>query len=262
MAETGIEKYDEEKAGKIEQESKEPVAIEVKNLIVSSMPKQEFALGAPSDIVDMANSRKDLEAIVWNEEQISLVTKDRSVAIWFQPEIDQMTREFFTREKKRHYNDFGDQGTTVWEGDYQPVRFTKANLLKFIARYEADVPQEVKDAIKSLKIKQTNKTDSILITDDDGEGERTMDEEKVVTNLPKNFALNMPIAHGVSANLEFDAKVVRDNYGKGRPTIELSCTNARAVLQDLMKGILEQFPEQLPKYYGRLNPTRRKDNEW
>jgi len=184
--------------------------------------------------------------------------EDRATAIRFEPEIDQMTREFFQREKKSHYNDYSDIGTLVWEGDYQPVRFTKANLLKFIATYEADVPQEVKDAIKALKIKQTTKTDSILISDgDDGEGERTTDEEKVVTNLPKKFALTMPIAHGVSANLEFDAKVVRDNYGKGRPTIELRCTNGRQVLQDLMQGIVSQFPAHVPRYYGRLNPTHK-----
>ena len=238
---------------------KEPVSIEVKNLIVASVPKQEVVLGSPADIVAITNSRSDVKAIVWSEEELSLMLEDRATAIRFEPEIDQMTREFFKRQKKSHYNDFADIGVVVWEGDYQPVRFTKANLLKFIATYEADVPQEVKDAIKSLKIKQTNKTDSILISDDDGEGERIMDEEKVVTNLPKKFALNMPIAHGVSANLEFDAKVVRDNYGKGRPTIELRCTNGRKILQDLMQGILEQFPPSVPKYYGRLNPAHRKD---
>jgi len=249
-----IEAFEQEKQKSIVP-AKEPLSIEVKNLIVASIPKQEVVLGSPADIVALTNNRTDVKAIIWSEEQLSLMLEDRTTAIRFEPEIDQMTREFFKREKKSHYNDFADIGVVVWEGDYQPVRFTKANLLKFIATYEADVPQEVKDAIKSLKIKQTSKTDSILITDDDGEGERTMDEEKVVTNLPKKFALKMPIAHGVTANLEFDAKVVRDNYGKGRPTIELRCTNGRQVLQDLMHGILEQFPPAVPKYYGRLNPA-------
>jgi len=257
---------DEKKIEEFEQKKEESMiparelmSIEVKNLIVSSVPKQEIVLGSPADIVSITKSRTDVKAIIWSEEELSLMLEDRATAIRFEPEIDPMTREFFTREKKSHYNDFGDIGTLVWEGDYNPVRFTKANLLKFIATYEADVPQEVKDAIKALKIKQTTKTDSILISDgDEGEGERTVDEERMVTNLPKKFALTMPIAHGVSANLEFEAKVIRDNYGKGRPTIELRCTNGRQVLQNLMQGIVEQFPESIPKYYGRLNPAQKR----
>lgn len=254
-----IEAFEQDKNDNILPVAKEPMSIEIKNLIVASMPKQEVVIGAPQDIVAISKTRPDVKAIIWSEEELSLMLEDRSMAIRFEPEIDTMTKEFFKREKKSHYNDFADIGVVVWEGDYQPVRFTKANLLKFIATYEADVPQEVKDAIKGLKIKQTNKTDSILISDEDGEGERIMDEEKVVTNLPKKFALTMPIAHGVSANLEFDAKVVRDNYGKGRPTIELRCTNGRQVLQDLMQGIVSQFPEHIPRYYGRLNPAYSKN---
>ncbi|HEX9907899.1 MAG TPA: hypothetical protein VGB78_05460 [Thermoplasmata archaeon] len=249
-----MEKYEVKEKPMTPEVQREPMSIEVKNLIVASMPKQEVVIGSPADIVAISKTRSDVKAIIWSEEELSLMLDDRSMAIRFEPEIDPMTKEFFKREKKSHYNDFADIGVVVWEGDYRPVRYTKANLLKFIATYEADVPQEVKDAIKALKIKQTNKTDSILISDEDGEGERIMDEEKVVTNLPKKFALTMPIAHGVSANLEFDAKVVRDNYGKGRPTIELRCTNGRQVLQDLMQGIVGQFPADLPRYYGRLNP--------
>ena len=249
-----IEAYESKKETNIVS-AKDPLSIEVKNLIVASMPEQEVVIGSPDDIIAISKSRCDVKAIIWSEEELSLMLDDRSMAIRFEPEIDSMTRKFFKRENKSHYNDFADIGVVVWEGDYQPVRFTKANLLKFIATYEADVPQEVKDAIKALKIKQTTKTDSILITDEEGEGERTMDEEKVVTNLPKKFALKMPVAHGVSANLEFDATVVRDNYGKGRPTIELRCTNGRQILQDLMQGIICQFPPEVPRYYGRLNPA-------
>ncbi len=234
-----------------------PVSIEVKNLIVSSSPKLDLLLGTPDDIVALARTRVDIQAVLWSEEEVSLLLSDRSTEIRFQPELDGMTAEFFTREKKSYYDDDKGTVTAVWEGDYQPVRFTKTNLLKFIARYEADVPDDVKAAIKNLRLKETRNTDSIAL--DDHEGERIVEEERSVTNLPHHFSLNMPLCHNVRADLEFEAKIVRDNYGKGRPTVELQCINARQVLKDFMQRAIEKFPPAIPRYYGRLNPPKHRE---
>lgn len=254
MSQDKIESYDSPK--KEIEPMKESPSIEIKNLIVSSMPKEEFAIGTPADVAALAKTRSDLKAIVWSEQQISLVLHDRSTSIVFQPEIDPTVQMFFTREERRHFEDIFSPGQTVWEGDFKPVRFTKRNLLKLIKEYEADVPDEVKEALKSLRVTQTQKSDSQLISVED-DSERTVEEESTRTNLPRQFTLNMPLAYGVRANLEFEARVVRDSYDRGKTTIELRCMNARKVLQDLMQGVLEQLPPDVPKYYGIYNPRHK-----
>jgi len=254
---TDIERFDKDRTeNTITPMGRDPFSLEVKNLIVASTPRQDIVIGLPKDIVIFSKKRKDVQAIIWNEEGLALLLDDRSTQIRYEPEIDNMAKAFFQREKRRHYDSIFSPGTTVWEGDFQPVRFTKTNLLKFISRHKASVPNEVTDAIKSLKLKQTQQTDSILLEDD---GERTIEEERTITNLPKNFTLNMPISQGIRANLEFEAKIIRDDYGKGRPTIELQCVNARQVLRDIMEGVISQFPKEIPRYYGKLNSGKKEE---
>lgn len=238
-----------------------PMNIEVKNLIVSSVPIQEMVICAPPDIIALAKRRQltnaDIEAIIWHEEGLALALKDRSTRIRFELEIDETARAFFKRKESRfHRNEDDYIGVATWEGDCQPVKFTKTNLIKFISKYKANVPDEVNDAIKKLTLKESRHTETIMLEDD---VERMTEEERSVTNLPKKFKITMPFAYGVEADLEFEARVVRDNYGKGRPTIELECVNSRQLLQDVMQSIISQFPSEIPRYYGRLDAPSTKE---
>lgn len=254
--EKAIQPTDQEQERGLQPASKDPVSIEVKNLIVASIPKERLVIGTPRDIVAVTKASPGVKAIIWCEEAVSLMLADRSVEIMFEPELDPTVKAFFKREERRHYNDFSDMGTRVWEGDYATVRFTKKNLLKFISQYESDVPTEVREAIKNLKLTKSSEAMTVALDDDT---ERFMEDEKVVTNLPKKFILDLPLAYGVRASMEFEAVVIRDNYGKGKPTIDLRCVNGRAVLRDMMENITRQMPPGIPRYYGRLNLPKRGD---
>lgn len=229
-----------------------PVGIEIKNLVVSPLPRLQMALGDAESFIEVVNNTSGVKAIVWSEEAISLVLDDRNSEIMFRPELHPTSAMFFQREQKSQYDRNKDEMVRVWDGDFEPVRFLKTKLLQFLKKYAEQIPDEVAKAIKNLRVteKRVYAEDTIEL------GTRRVDEETEATNLPRKFSVNLPISENFVGELHFEAQLVKkkDRYGDAKPgkQIELRCTNSREVLRDMMTQILAEMPENIPQYYGRM----------
>lgn len=239
------------------------VNIEVKNLIVSQQSGVQLAVGDLQSLKAVLVDR-EVSAIVWNEDTISLITSDRSTEIWFRPEITPSAELFFSRKDSRHRDMWTGETTLIWEGDYEPVRFTKRNLLKFFKKYADALPPDVAKSIKSMKLVETKTEDSIMLGEDTDD-EKTVVEHRQDTNIPKKFNMRMEITPGFLADLECEAAVVSKKEGiydavsRGDKMIEIRCTNAREVKRDMMSMLCNQLPPEIPRYYGRYRVKGGKD---
>lgn len=239
--------------------------IEIKNLIVSSAPLRKVALGTVEGIVDITKRNEgNVNAIIWNEKGLTLLLAESNTEIAFIPEFHPSTEMLFHREEKRERLDFfGDSdGIRVWEGEYEPIQFTKSNLIKFLQKYSLYFDEDVTKAIKNLRVTQKRTTDSEMLSLDDDDNVRSTEEKTQTTNLPRQFNAKMPLFDGFEAELEFEAKVVKkkDRYGeeKSQQVIEMRCTNGREAIREVMYAVLEQFPEKIPRYYGAMKIRRSK----
>ncbi|HEX9908565.1 MAG TPA: hypothetical protein VGB78_08920, partial [Thermoplasmata archaeon] len=173
--------------------------------------------------------------------------------IAYQPEVHRAAKLFFRHEEKRLNRGWFDEGILTWEGDCEPVQFTKRMLTKFIRTYGLSTPKELEDAVKQLKVSETFLSDTIML-DDDSDNERRVEEESETTNLPKKIKLTLPLAEGLFGELEFEARVCKMKVDYGHATerrgVEVRCTNSRKVLRDMMDGIMEKLPKDIPRYYG------------
>jgi len=240
---------------------KEPsgdISIRAQRVIMAPQPRLNLALG---DIESMSKVTGALKptAIVWNEQQICLMTRDRNSYVVFRPEIDPMAASFFKHEgtKKRGGSIFfGIQGTNVWEGEFEPVVFAKRTLFKFFKEHKTDLPDHVVAAIKNMQYSETKKTDEEMLAID-SDDKRTVTEERSNTNIPKEFTVTMQLTKEISADLRFEAKVGnvidRNGYETKEKGIQLRCLNAREVLRDMMENYLAQLPADIPRYYGMLS---------
>ncbi len=235
--------------------------IEVKNLIVDALPRTQLALGDIGSLAALVDQAKEtVKGVVWNETRITLMTDNPSKEISYEPELHPAAEMFFQRESKRERAGLMEVGPRVWEGDYEPVHFQKKDLLKFLRSRDAIFPTEVEEALKNLKIRETKATDEIMLSLEE-ESTRTVEEEAKVTNLPKNFTVEMPVAEGYSASFILEAAVVqlKDEYNrlaKGGRVIELRCTNTRQIKRDLMKHMMDQLPPEIPRYYGAMRVVK------
>lgn len=237
--------------------------IEVENLVVNPREKRELAIGDTESFRRIADETKGIQAVLWNEECIALITKDPSTIITFRPEFNPSVAMFFMRENKRERTSlFGElQAVRVWEGDYEPVKFTKANLLKFIKKYGLSDNASLIESVQEMKITESKvRTEKMISLDDDNFS--ATEEQVVRSNIPTTFSLEVPLidnggAEKVTVTLNFEAMVTtaEERYGetKGKKAIQLRVTNAREVLRDLMKGYTGNLPSGIPKYYGRLS---------
>ena len=256
----GIEKKVDKKLEAVETNAiVERVAnpVEIKQLVVSPAPMRYVALGEVKDIVDIAKRKQQqIDVIVWNEKEIKLVLKEGSNQISFIPEFHSSCKMFFDKENKRESNFFGgDSGMRIWEGEFEPVQFGKSDLIKFLKKYAVYFEPEVETAIKNMKITERKIEDSEMLSLDDDDNVRTVTEEVKTTNIPRQFKAMIPLFGGFSVELDFEACVTKktDRYGdtKNKNIIELRCTNARDAVRQVMQEIISQFPEKIPKYYGK-----------
>lgn len=237
--------------------------IEVENLVVNPREKRELAIGDTESFRRIADETRGIQAVLWNEECIALITKDPSTVITFRPEFNPSVAMFFQREHKRESASLfgsGQIGIRVWEGDYEPIKFTKANLLKFIKKYGLTDNAALAESIQEMKITESKiRTEKMIALDDDNFS--ATEEQVVRSNIPTTFSLEVPLidnggSETVNATLNFEAMVTmaENQYGetKGKKAIQLRCVNAREVLRDLMKGYAANLPQGIPKYYGRL----------
>lgn len=230
------------------------LGIEVKNLIVSPMARKHMVLG---DVLSLNRAvdqvgRKVL-AIVWNEESIALDLDDASRHIVFAPEIKPAAAMFFQHEERHEQLGLFQEGNRVWQGDFAPVTFGKRNFLKFIKAHMTQIPADVQEAMKRLKLSDITESSESLL-DEESDNEERMERTVRTTNLPTQFSAMVPIAENFDAELHFETKVRKsqDYHERGKTVVDVRCTNARQVLRDMMEGIVAQLPPDIPRYYGRL----------
>lgn len=240
-------------------EQKPMASLEIKNLIVSPMPMRRLALGEVKDIIDITKRKEgNVDAVVWNEDSIALILKEENTQIVFLPEFHPASQMFFHREEKRDFDLFSDRrGIRIWEGDFEPVQFGKSNLIKFLKKHVEYFEPEIEMAIRNMKVTESKVESSEMLSLDDDNNVRTMAEETKTTNIPRQFKALMPLFGGYKVELDLEARVTKkqDGYGheKDKNVIEIRCTNAREVIKQVMEEIVSQFPEKIPRYYGKTD---------
>lgn len=252
----GIEKtvdknIDIKKSDAIAEQIANPLTIQ--QLIVSPLPQRKTILGEVADIVDVTKRKeKDIDAIIWNEEQIQLVFNKGNTQVTFKPEFNPCTAMFFKRTterwSERHWDD------RIWEGEYEPILFQKSKLIQFLKQNSQFFEPEIEDAIKNLKVTESKTEDSEMLSLDDDDNVKTITEEIKTTNIPRNFKATMPLFGGFEIDLNFEACVTKkdEGYSKSKKNyIELKVINAREAIRQVMQMIINQFPEKIPKYYGK-----------
>jgi len=237
--------------------------IEVRNLVVSPAPLRRIALGDVDSLLRTATDPMNgVSAVVWNEREIALVGSDRGVDLRFTPVFEPATTMFFQREEKHRGMFDQDAGTRIWEGDYEPVQFTKKDLLAFLGRFSELFDERVREAVKNLQMRRSTSSTSEML-DLDGESERTVEEVTEKTNLPRRFSARLPMFDGISADLEFEARVKERQANKSMvKVIELRCTNAREAMRATMEQVLSRIPTGLPLYYGSVDVRTSEGRRW
>ena len=236
-----------------------PVQIEVRNLSVGAVSRETLRLGDLRSLSRFAAENEGgIRMVVWNEGGLSLVMNDRGLEVRYVPEIYPETEMFLAREHKREKDGFGGPaGNRVWEGEYEPVLFSKKDLLKFLANHSGG-DSDLLASIKSLRVIQ-RKEESEEMLNLDSDDVRRVQEETESTNIPRHFRLSMPVTEGIDAVFEFEAGLHKpdpDDYMARREAktkrIAVRMVNARSVLRDTMKEVLERLPQEIPRYYGRF----------
>ena len=237
--------------------------LDIQTLVVAPKLRREIAVGDADSFKRIATQTTGIQAVLWNEGSITLMTGDPSTTITFMPELVPDTAMFFMREEKRMGgNPFKEgDGVRVWEGDYSPVRFTKSGLLKFLKDHSFKSSIDIVGKIKEMKINERKTTTESMINLENDDNFRRVEEQELTTNIPAKFSMEMPLVQTpekiITVNLDFEAQVVREKDSwrgdeKGKPLIQLRCVNAREQLHRLMLEYTKLVPETIPKYYGRL----------
>lgn len=241
-----------------------PLHVNTLVLATPSRPILAINCGSGEGFVGMVKQSAGVKGIMWNEMEIGLILEDRHTVIRYEPTIHPYAVIFFEKRNKRSDDD--DQ-MRVWEGEFEPVQFTKQNLLKFLNLVEiTDAPKEVLEAIKNMKVQERRKQEDTISLDDDSS--KMVVEESLQTNIPKRFSLMIPVSDDYLGKFEFEAKVAKkkDSYGREdqhKKVIVLRCLNARQVLRDRMEQVLRMLPQEIPRYYGKMVVSGgNKDEHW
>lgn len=246
----------------VKEESKGLSPVNINNLVISKLEREVLALG-DTDSFLRYTQRLDVKAVIWNERYLVAATDDRRMILAYKPEIEPTTQMFFMREERHRSRDDEGDKVRVWEGEYSPIEFTKGNLIKFLKAHAVGADENLIKAIKNMKVIDKIESHESLIDlgtgDFDDNNVRTVEEETSITNLPNKFTLRMAITSTYSADLMFEAKVIRsqsdsyNNPNKGKRVIQLRVTNAREVMRGLMTAILDQLPQNVDKFYGKMS---------
>jgi len=236
--------------------------IEVKNLIVSPAPMRRIRLGTvESMLAAVSDPRNEVKAVVWNERRIHLVTGN-GMDISFKPIFDRSTTVFFNPREERLRAGWGDpdDGKLVWEGEYEPVLFSKTSLLRYLKQYSDCFDERIQQAVRELKVRASASSKEIML-DDVGEASRTVEEVTSTSNIPREFSASLPLFDGIRVEVVFEASIKKKDK---KTLIELQCTNAKEVMRQAMEGVLARLPEGLPAYYGdmRVEAGNEKKGGW
>jgi hypothetical protein len=191
-------------------------------------------------------TRQDAIAVVWNESGARVLLRDSSHVLTYRPEITSDAEQFFSREEKRHQQPDGSLGPKVWEGDFEPVQFTRAKLRRFLEAHATDVPDDVVRGLARLKL------DTTEVESDAEDGYAQVRSQR--STFPKEITVNLELMPGTVVPLRFETQTCSLDGQFGRRTgvmgIELRCLNAREVLRDAIGIALSRLPPELPRYYG------------
>ncbi len=245
-------------------EGKVPSSVNTLILTPPDRPMVALNLGNQTDFIRMVGHIHGVRGVIWSESDgITLILEDRHSIVQFRPTIHPYAALFFEKRDKRT-ND--DDEMRVWEGEFEPVQFTKQNLIKFLQLVEIDgVPKEVVAAIRNMKVSEKTTQEDTISLEDPGITKMVI-EESTHTNIPRRFGLIIPITDDYKGHFEFEATVQKkkDRYGKEdalKKVIVLRCLNPRAVLRNCMEQILAQLPPEIPCFYGKMlvggDPGRR-----
>jgi hypothetical protein len=234
--------------------------VKIRNLITTPTALRRVMLGDVEALDGWTKRYGDrVEALLWCEDEISLVVSDPDLEVRFVPEIHPATSVFIRRDEKFSRDD----DMRIWEGDYAPVHFSKTNLLKYLKANAAYFDAAVQEAVRNLKVTQRNTQATELISLEDDESYRAVEEQVQDTNLPARFHATLPLFGDVTVELEFEARVVpaRDRYGHetggSKKAIEVRCVNAREGMRGAMRSVLAGLPPELPAYYGRMRLSKK-----
>ncbi len=242
--------------------------LKIDNLTVSPLPQMRINCGDAVSFVKLAEKTPEIVGVMWNEEKISLMLNDRTTLIQFYPEINPITSVFLQKkDNRRKDNIFGmpNDSPIVWDGEFEPIQFTKSNLIKFLKTQKTSLPDEVMFAIKNMQVteKKTHDTEMLSLDNDD---ERTIMEETTVTNIPRQFSIDLPVSENYIGKFQFEVSVVsiKDNYDRDtkKKGMLLRCINARSVLRDMMQQITSRLPKEIPLYYGALSLEAHEKSKW
>ena len=242
-------------------------AIEIRNLIVGAAPRMRVLAGSMTAFADMVAVEEHPRAVMWDEGRVTLLTDNPTRELHYQPEVNPETARFFARENKREGGGFGDPGFRVWQGEYEPVIFTKRDLIRFISSH-SDGNSALTDAVRQLRVRQSTTIDETML-DVDSDDVRRVEEERTQTNIPKEFNLVMPIADGIMAEVKFRAELFkpeRSDYEYRNDKVKriaVRASNGREVMRQVMLAALERLPPAIPKYYGSARMlTSSREMEW
>lgn len=235
---------------------KRQVDVDIQSLVIAPAPMVRINVGDADDFARLVENLP-VKGLVWNERCITVLMDDRNTVVRFYPEIDPVLSVFLQRENGRRESGgiFGEVGPIIWEGEFEPVQFSKQRLLQFFQSLDTELPGEVLDAIRSLRVSVRREHSEEALDLESGDI-KTIIEERTKTTMPRRFAVEIPVCPFYRGRFEFEARLVqkRNRYGEpeNKMAIELRCLNARAVLRDMIQTVLSQLPPGIPRYYGAM----------
>jgi len=222
----------------------------VYQITVAPPPLLKIHLGDVESLGRYVRTRKDAVAVVWSETELRVILGDSSHVLTYRPEIMAEAEQFFHREEKRERLRAFEVGSKVWQGDFEPVKFRRADLRKFLEAHSTDVPADVVTGLSRLKISESE--------EESGEEGRIVSVSAAKSNFPSKFKVTLEVFPGIATELQFESKVCSLDEGYGRHSramgLELRCVNARETLRRAMSAALAEIPDSIPKYYGRSPP--------
>ncbi len=239
---------------------------EERQVRIVEQPLTRLNLGSPKSflkIIQNVVESGEQFAIVWNEERMSLVMRDRSFVVSYYPEFTGAARLFLVLKERQKRTLFGQpSGPTIWDYEFQPAKFEKRELIDFLKTYVegSNLPKEFVEAVRHTKVTATQDSFDEAVDLEDGRVDRTGTETTIRTNIPPFIRLMLPLTREFTAAMEFKVWVGPDVDAYGHPIKNtqryyLQCTNIRRCLQQLALTVLDALPEGVDKdnvYYGSL----------
>jgi len=235
--------------------------VHIDTLITAPRAMRRVGFGDADSLEAWVKRRpEEIDAIMWSEDGISFMLREDGLDVRFCPELHPATAVFMVRSSHSKLS-----GELEWQGEFEPVKFSKKALLQYLKTYAEYFDESVQDAVKHLSVakRQTDSTELLdLSDDDDEENYRHVEESTQETNLPRTFTACMPIFGDVYAELKFEARVVpnKDSMGYnkagGKNAIQVRCLNAREALKTSIASVVSRLPSSIPTYYGRMTIHR------